>query len=138
MKVKIMTTKRLKRWEDAPKVEWDGNSPIILNGDVYMDGEELRDELEQELGENEEVDVACLQAWIAEPVLLPYVRIGYFSEEMHEEWDCPKEILEALIALNTAVNKINDSGNTGTWTESKTAAIITRDLLYDDSEGART
>lgn len=109
--------KRHQTFMELERKEWDGKTPLYLDGsDTYFfDAEELDHYLEEN-----ECTLDSLQLRFCKPIKMPHLEDDYFLEQLHEDAEIPDDLALAI----EQVNKIIDATPPQTWEPDRYAAVI--------------
>ena len=106
--------KRIEKYNSLEKRQWDGKLPLYSDShdEYFFDDDSLYDYIEER-----ELSIEDLQLRLCKPQPMNTVDEDYFSEEMHEDFEVPKEVVEAIDSLNNLIL----SQPTQTWYPDKYA-----------------
>jgi hypothetical protein len=101
--------KDAENFSKLPLVEWDGETPLVIWGDDrYFFSE---DDIDEYCEENE-ISKDQLKLEICKETSFGEVNVSeLFMDELHEDWDYPKELAE----LEDQLNKWLKNNSTNTW-----------------------
>lgn len=102
--------KDIEKYESREKISWDYETPIYSEThDKYIiDSNDLNDLLEEL--DTPLIDLACgcvastLRLRSCKPIYLSQIQEDYWSDDLAEDQDLPKEILAALEVLNDSIS----------------------------------
>lgn len=111
---------RHAKFSALPFKEWDGIAPVCLpDSDRYFfDSDEIDEYIaDQKEFDNEYPD--SIDLLLCDSVPLRTLDFDYWADEMHEDWEPSKALIEAV----KAVNSIIEAEPTQTWLPSKTRTV---------------
>ena len=131
--------KYTRQYLNAPRQEWDGKTPLYsetrdqwysniddLADDAYCFAEENGYLID---GDYDHIFVFDkMRLYLGTPTKLSNVDQDYWCDDLAEDQDLPGEILDALDALNEAIDKVN-AESPCSWEPSKVVAVIGDDQL---------
>ena len=92
-----------ERWNALPYQKWDGNTPICTwDGHHYFFNEE---DLIEWLYENE-FNGTDIQLVFASPIRYSEINYDYWGDEAHENWEPPKNLVEAVEKVNDLLREL--------------------------------
>lgn len=123
-----------EQYMNAPRQEWDGKTPIYSEtlDEWYFDKNDLDSGAYSFAEENGylidgDFDQAAvydkMRLYLCNPLKLSHVEPDHWHDDLAEDQDLPGEILDALDALNEAIDKVN-AELPCSWEPSKVVAVI--------------
>jgi len=92
-----------EKWAALPFMEWDGQKPVCLwNNDKYFFSE---DDLIEYLYEHE-LNGADVQLVFCESIEYREIDYDYWGGDAHEDWEPPKELVEAVEKVNDLIRTL--------------------------------
>lgn len=95
---------RKYKFSQLPYIEWDGETPVCTpDGDQYFF---CSDEIEDYITDQKEFDDEfpdSVDLLICEPVPLRTIDFDYWADEMHEDWEPSKELIDAVKVINAVI-----------------------------------
>jgi hypothetical protein len=111
--------KAIERYNKRDRIEWDTKTPLYsYAADEYFFDE---DELDCYIEDND-CSIESLRLVICDPVKLRNIHDDYWEDELQEDGELPKDILQALEELNELIN----SYPAVSWYPGKSAAKISK------------
>jgi hypothetical protein len=95
--------KAADRYNELPFREWDGKAPLCIWGsEQYFFTE---DDLIEYLYDNE-LNGCDVQLVLARPIGYSEIDYSYWGDDAHEDWEPPKELVEAVEKVNDLIREL--------------------------------
>lgn len=93
----------VEKWAALPFMAWDGKSPLCTwdGEDYFFTEEDLIDYLEENRLEGKD-----LMLVICEPLTYREIDYGMLADDAHEDWEPPKNLVEAVEKVNALLRKL--------------------------------
>lgn len=105
-----LAAERKARWEALPLIEWDGETPFVMDGgdEYFFCAEDFYDWCDiHELRPSEVRLVVCV------PCRYRQLDDDYWADDLSEDGELPDDVVQALDALNAALAKAGPSWRHG-------------------------